>query len=542
MRAGRLRLPRGHAGCAVVAAAALRPTCATQCFFPFPPNYSQTMMSAGWDPQRLAARVLGDVRGLETHSLREQQRTEQECVGFYAAFRQQADADQFLASDDDKEVNGGNACAARSAGGGAADYLKGAGAGGEATSERQERALRMRAQLAVTGVVDVRGRCLLVRHRHVAYLRRGLERLSSGMACLDASRPWLCYWMLHGLELLGAPPVDLGPRCVSFLRRCHALPRETGAGAADGGNAFVSLGHGCGGFGGGPGQLSHCAPSYAAVLALCTIGTPAALAALQDCRVALYHFYLRMKSRHCGGFRMHRDGEVDARGTYTAVAVAYLLNMLTPEFAAGAAEFLLRCQTFEGGFGGEPGNEAHGGYAFCALAALHILGAAQRADLKACARWVGARQMRLEGGFQGRANKLVDGCYSFWQGAIPAVLARCGLGSPAALLLDRERLQQYLLLCCQDVQRGGLRDKPSKHRDFYHTCYCLSGLSVAQHGVSGAASAHDRRPVVWGSPTNLLAETDPVFNISAQKLAKAREHFASLPCSHEALLTSGGSR
>lgn len=24
--------------------------------------------------------------------------------------------------------------------------------------------------------------------------------------------------------------------------------------------------------------------------------------------------------------------------------------------------------------------------------------------------------MKLEGGFQGRTNKLVDGCYSFWQG------------------------------------------------------------------------------------------------------------------------------
>lgn len=26
--------------------------------------------------------------------------------------------------------------------------------------------------------------------------------------------------------------------------------------------------------------------------------------------------------------------------------------------------------------------------------------------------------MRFEGGFQGRTNKLVDGCYSFWQGGV----------------------------------------------------------------------------------------------------------------------------
>lgn len=42
------------------------------------------------------------------------------------------------------------------------------------------------------------------------------------------------------------------------------------------------------------------------------------------------------------------------------------------------ADFLLRCQTYEGGFGGEPFNEAHGGYNFCALAGLLILGQVRR--------------------------------------------------------------------------------------------------------------------------------------------------------------------
>lgn len=39
------------------------------------------------------------------------------------------------------------------------------------------------------------------------------------------------------------------------------------------------------------------------------------------------------------------------------------------------------CQTYEGGFGGEPGYEAHGGYVFCAFAALVILGRARDADI-----------------------------------------------------------------------------------------------------------------------------------------------------------------
>ena len=28
-----------------------------------------------------------------------------------------------------------------------------------------------------------------------------------------------------------------------------------------------------------------------------------------------------------------------------------------------------------------------------------------------------------------------------------------------------------------------MRDKPGKNRDFYHSCYSLSGLSISQHGI-----------------------------------------------------------
>ena len=51
------------------------------------------------------------------------------------------------------------------------------------------------------------------------------------------------------------------------------------------------------------------------------------------------------------------------------------------------------------------------------------------------------------------------------------------------LSFDEIMLQWYILLCAQDVN-GGLRDKPSKPKDFYHSCYNLSGLSVAQHALT----------------------------------------------------------
>lgn len=71
----------------------------------------------------------------------------------------------------------------------------------------------------------------------------------------------------------------------------------------------------------------------------------------------------------CGGFRMHDDGELDIRATYCALNVAYLLNLLDDKLTHNVGSFLQSCQTFEGGISAEPGNEAHGGYAFCGLAA-----------------------------------------------------------------------------------------------------------------------------------------------------------------------------
>lgn len=43
--------------------------------------------------------------------------------------------------------------------------------------------------------------------------------------------------------------------------------------------------------------------------------------------------------------------------------VAHILNLPMAELARGVGQFVASCQTYEGGIGGEPGNEAHGGYA-----------------------------------------------------------------------------------------------------------------------------------------------------------------------------------
>jgi protein farnesyltransferase subunit beta len=51
-------------------------------------------------------------------------------------------------------------------------------------------------------------------------------------------------------------------------------------------------------------------------------------------------------------------------------------------------------QSYEGGLGGEPWNEAHGGYTFCGLAALVLLGRADALDVPQLLHWAAWRQVR----------------------------------------------------------------------------------------------------------------------------------------------------
>jgi protein farnesyltransferase subunit beta len=486
---------------------------------------------------------------------------------------------------------------------------------------------------------------------------------------MDASRPWICYWILHSLALLDlpSPPTPSRQSIVDFLAACQ---------------------HPTGGFGGGPFQLPHLATTYAAVSALVTLG-PDTLHVIN--RETLFQFLLNMcvPADKGGGMTMHQGGEVDIRGCYCALATCHMLGLNKSQLADACSldAFVAACQSMEGGIGGEPGNEAHGGYAFCGFAALMLAERPHAVDIQRLSAWAARMQGWMEGGFMGRTCKLVDGCYSLWQGGIFPLLAQAlsdknksnidkniidigsggGVSSspkdtkddqvmmdsidslkatvddfltkidlnqelaaikalpaasqsvaaasaaaaaqervdvavenslkyeeqyqieasqhsshaevrkadalmaleeasdaqealekykehaesaicsavellapyrnenyPAAsgnlssntgtygnlckedeLLYDPLALQLWLLACCQNSTKGGLRDKPGKHVDYYHTCYCLSGLSSAQH-CSGQ---------VLGGEQNLLAAADPLCNVVAEKVKAARAHF-----------------
>jgi protein farnesyltransferase subunit beta len=215
---------------------------------------------------------------------------------------------------------------------------------------------------------------------------------------------------------------------------------------------------------------------------------------------------------------------------YCAAAIAQICGLLdTPGLFNRSGDWLSSCQTYEGGFGGEPGCEAHvllllspalsilwndglfvyhfhsayhldqGGYSYCAVAALSIL-KHENWDKVSYLRWAFQRQAP-EGGFNGRANKLVDGCYSFWQlGGITAADANF------LELFDHHRLQRYILATCQCAS-GGLLDKVGKAPDLYHTCYVLSGLHLSR---------------VYSEFKNVPSSNEALLNVSSRKLPLTR--------------------
>lgn len=355
----------------------------------------------------------------------------------------------------------------------------------------------------------------LLHQFHAKYLRRGLnEDLSEQFSSLDSSRAWIIYWATHGLHVLGKSEFvsALEVRIISTLKSFWDV--ETG------------------GFGGGPNQIAHLAATYAAVNALVDLSSPQALSIIE--RKKLYSWLMSLKQDD-GSFLMHIDGEFDVRGVYCALSVAFLCRIQTEELTKNCETWILSCQTYEGGFSGVPGGEAHGGYSFCAIAALSLLGSLHKCNLKSVRKWTANRQMNLEGGFSGRTNKLVDACYSFWQGAIFPLIhdpRKCVL-IPSSIsvltsflinpeaksdswLFNQEALQEYLLCCCQE-NIGGFIDKPGKKRDFYHSCYALSGLSVAQNGPQS------RR--VIGHDGNRVKPVHPIFNVTLSAFEFTRHYY-----------------
>lgn len=129
----------------------------------------------------------------------------------------------------------------------------------------------------------------LDRERHIRFLHKQLAGFPAPFVAADASRPWFLYWSLNGLSLLGE---DVSSYRATLIDTARSMQNDTG------------------GFGGGNGQMSHLATTYAMVLALALVGGDSVYEVVD--RRAMWKWLCALKQPN-GGFQMAVGGEVDVR-------------------------------------------------------------------------------------------------------------------------------------------------------------------------------------------------------------------------------------
>jgi geranylgeranyl transferase type-1 subunit beta len=218
-----------------------------------------------------------------------------------------------------------------------------------------------------------------------------------------------------------------------------------------------------------------------------------------------------------GGFAAFPgSAEIDARFSYSAMVALQLLQpsgeRLNKESSAiawdDAQEFILKCWSrHEGGFGGLPHHESHGGMTFCCIASLALMGFFNRTEdprstkvRHGALRYCAARAESFEGGatggaddveeregsggaaligFQGRPNKPCDSCYTHWIGCSLSYLwslEPSWTSAEPTVAVDVDEILNFVLSCF-DSEHGGFSKYAGCSSDPLHSCLALSGLS-----------------------------------------------------------------
>jgi geranylgeranyl transferase type-2 subunit beta len=178
-----------------------------------------------------------------------------------------------------------------------------------------------------------------------------------------------------------------------------------------------------------------------------------------------------LQNRETGTFAGDEWGEEDTRFLYASLNALSLLGELALVDTNKAVNYIVSCCNFDGGYGASPGAETHSMQIWVCLGALTILGRIDLVNKDKLGRWLSERQTE-GGGLNGRPEKLEDVCYSWWVASSLQLIGRLHW-------IDGGKLARYILQC-QDVELGGVADRPGDMVDVFHTCFGIAGLSLLE--------------------------------------------------------------
>ncbi|WVQ80578.1 hypothetical protein IAT38_002683 [Cryptococcus sp. DSM 104549] len=185
-------------------------------------------------------------------------------------------------------------------------------------------------------------------------------------------------------------------------------------------------------------------------------------------------------------------GESDTRFSYIllqSLALLGRLDRLSQADRDNIVENIRRCQNFDGGFGTSPGAESHSGQVWVCTAALSILDRQDIIDAPLLGAWLSERQLP-NGGLNGRPEKLEDVCYSWWCLASISIIGKI-------VWINADKLIKFIL-GAQDLEGGGIADRPGDWVDVFHTIFGVAGLSLL-----GYPGLQDIDPV-YCMPANII--------------------------------------
>ncbi|XP_038072069.1 geranylgeranyl transferase type-1 subunit beta-like [Patiria miniata] len=313
--------------------------------------------------------------------------------------------------------------------------------------------------------------------KHIKFFSRCLHILPQSYTSLDTSRLTVCFFGLSGLDVLDSLDAIEKDKedIIDWIYSLQVLPdpnhyEETSKHCGFRGSSTIGTpynpstesptqSH--------PYDWGHIAMTYTGLACLLILGDdlrrvnkPAIVAGLKALQLA------------DGSFAATLNGsENDMRFVYCACCISSMLQDWSGIDVEKAVEFIYKSLSYDCGLGQGPGQEGHGGTTFCAIASLVLMGRLestfskrQREKIKT---WCIKRQ---HSGFQGRPNKPVDTCYSFWVGATLKLLNGYDFVDCAC--------NRSYILSTQDEMVGGFAKWADYHPDALHAYFGICGLSL----------------------------------------------------------------
>ncbi|KAL4621164.1 hypothetical protein ACB092_06G208600 [Castanea dentata] len=322
--------------------------------------------------------------------------------------------------------------------------------------------------------------------RHVTFLQMMFQLLPWQYQNQEINRLTLAYFVISGLDLLSSIDRVDKDAVASWVLSFQAHPKSEDE--PNDGQFYGFHGSRTSQF---PGESrgvlshngSHLASTYCALSILKIVGYN-----LSSIDSEMMLTSMRNLQQPDGSFMpIHIGAETDLRFMYCAAAICFMLEDWRGMDKEKAKEYIINCQSYDGGFGLTPGSESHGGATYCAVASLRLMGfigddplsnsaTSSIVNVPLLLSWILQRQA-TNGGFQGRPNKDSDTCYAFWVGATLRILG-------GHKFIDEKELHRFLLTCQSEY--GGFSKFPGQFPDLYHSYYGITAFSLL--GESGMSS------------------------------------------------------